>query len=224
VWTPLLKELSLKTNCNFTLIGSKSINAFEEEIKNCKFDFAYVNPVQVWIGYEKQGYMPLARSSVKKVKGIIVVKKDNPIKNLKKLEGATLAFPSPRAIGATLLTQEHLKTLGVNFESKYVKTHSSVYFHVAKGLVKAGGGVKRTLNNQPDYVKNALHIIYTTDGIFPHAFVAHDRVPKNIVHNIQNEWFQIWNEKPDLLSGVPMESPEKPLIEDYKPLKKWILE
>jgi len=224
VWTPLLKELSKKTQCEISLVGSKSIADFDREIRAGKYDFAYANPVQVWMGYQEQGYVPLARSAAKKLTGILVARKDDQIASLKDLEGEKLAFPSPRAIGATLLTQEELQSQGIAFLPRYVKTHSSVYLHVAKGLVRAGGGVGRTLNEQPDYIKKTLRIIYTSRDIFPHAFVAHRDVPASSKDAVQRVWFELWLENPELFSGIPMKSPEVPNVKDYETLEKWIIE
>jgi len=224
VWVPILQELSQKIGCELSLVGSKSIAGFENEIKEGKFDFAYVNPVQVWLGHKKQGYVPLVRSSAKKLKGILVVRKDDQIQGLKELEGEKIAFPSPIAIGATLLPQEELQAQGVGYVPQYVNTHGSVYFHVAKGLMRAGGGVGRTLNEQPDYIKKALRIIYTSRGISPHAFAVHGRVSEAMMNDIQRAWFELWQESPALFSGIPMLNPEKPLVADYESLEKWIIE
>jgi len=224
VWTPLLENLGEIAGCELKLVGSKSIESYELEIREGKFDFAYTNPVQTWMGYTTQGYLPLARSASKKLNGIIVVRKNDRIQLLRELEGEKIAFPSPIAIGATLLPQEDLNRLGVQFVPQYVKTHSSVYFHVAKGLVRAGGGVGRTLNGQPAFIKERLRIIHTTESVFPHAFVAHGRVPKKMIESLQAAWFALWQVQPDLFTGIPMNNPETPLIEDYKSLEKWIIE
>lgn len=223
VWAPLLEKLGEITGCELKLVGSKSIDSFEQEIREGKFEFAYVNPVQVWMGFTVQGYLPLMRSSSKKLQGIIVVKRDDQIQGLKELEGEKVAFPSPIALGATLLPQDDLSQRGIHFLPQYVKTHSSVYFHVAKGLVRAGAGVARTFNEQPAFIKDRLRIIHTTNGVFPHAFVAHGRVPKQVTESIQQAWLALWREQPDIFSGIPMKNPEKPLVEDYESMEKWII-
>ena len=54
--------------------------------------------------------------------------------------GKTLAFPSPRAFGATLLTRADLKRLDIPHDVSYLGTHESVYQDVAQGRHVAGGG------------------------------------------------------------------------------------
>ena len=75
---------------------------------------------------------------------------------------------------ADLATLYHIRII-----PKYVKTHSSVYFHVVNGLTDAGGGVEKTLQEQPLEVRDALKIIYTTREFPSLPVAANPRVPES---------------------------------------------
>lgn len=224
VWTPILDNLKNKTGCEFELVGSKTIIEFENSFKDGVYDFAYMNPYHAVMARKAQGYEPIVRSGVKKLKGILVVKKDSPIQDVKELTGQKVAFPSPNALGASLLMRAELATKhDTNVDAKYVKTHSSVYLHVAKGLTKAGGGVGRTFNEQPDHIKNALRVLYTTTPVNAHPLVVHPRVGDGS-DKVQSAWLTLVKEQGTLFNGIPMKDSIATSYDDYKSLEGFGLE
>lgn len=108
IWRPILDDLQKRTGLRFTLRGSATIPAFEQEIKAGAFDFVYMNPYLITRIKNKQGYIPLVRDVGRSLHGILVVLKDSPIQSVKELAGKTIAFPAPNALGATLLTRSEL--------------------------------------------------------------------------------------------------------------------
>ena len=224
-WTPILEGLKEKTGCAFELVGSRSIIEFEEKFKAGDFDMAYMNPYHAVMARQNQNYQPIVRSSARKLKGILVVRKDDPITDVSALDKKKIAFPSPNALGASLLMRAELaQKHNVNPETLYVKTHSSVYLHVAKGLAEAGGGVGRTLREQPDHIQNALRILYTTTPVNPHPIVIHPRVSKEKQVGIQTALLAIAEEKPEAFGKIPMAKPVAASYQDYKDLDSLGLE
>lgn len=220
VWTPILQELSDKTGCSYVLEGSKNIPEFEQKFKAGKFDLAYMNPYHSVMAFDAQGYVPITRSGDKKLQGILTVRTDSPIQSVADLEGATIAFPSPNALGASLLMRAELATKhGLSFTPKYVSTHSSVYLHVFKELTVAGGGVGRTLREQPDALKQGLRVIYKTEQVFAHPLVVHPRVAPELQASVQAAFLQMAAENPDLVDGIPMRGPVAAALSDYQILR-----
>lgn len=225
VWKPILEALQKRTGCQFELVGSKTIAKFEEAFLRGDYDFAYMNPYHAVMANDAQGYEPIIRSDAKKLKGILVVPEDSPIQHVKELDGATLAFPSPNALGASLLMRAELATQhGIAITPLYVKTHSSVYLHVAKRLASAGGGVGRTLKEQPDAIKSRLRVLYTTHEVYAHPLVAHPRVPSEITQAVQNAWLSLAQEDPSLFDGIPMKKSVATSMQDYNDLQRLELE
>lgn len=225
VWSAVLNVLSSETGCSYELVGSKNISDFERDFKAGFFDLAYMNPYHAIVANRSQGYLPIVRAGDKKLKGILVVKKDSPIKDVSELQGKVLAFPSPNALGASLLMRAELdKKFGVSIKPKYVKTHSSVYLFVAKGLADAGGGVMRTLNEQSDKIKDSLRILYSTTAVNSHPLVVHPRVSDDKRQLIQSAWLSAYNTHAAIFDEIPMVKPISTTYDDYIELQKLGLE
>ena len=225
-WRPILSELEKITSLKFDLVGSSKIPVFEQQFINGEYDIAYMNPYHILTAYKTQGYLPLVRDS-NKLNGVLVVEKNSLIKSVKQLRGKEIAFPSPNALGASLLMRAILiEKFAIKFKSRYVQTHSSVYLHVVKKLVSAGGGVERTLLHQSDAIKNRLRIIYKTPDIVPHPIAIHPRVSASKRKLIKNGLIQLFNTEKGkkLFQRVPINDLVTTNISDYQQLEKYNLE
>jgi phosphonate transport system substrate-binding protein len=224
IWHPILKVLEHKTGHTFNMVGTESIPSFEEAFLSGSYDFAYMNPWHSLLAYDKQGYVPLVRDDSQRLAGILVVRKDSDIDKVTDLDGKNIAFPSPNALGASLLMRADLTLLqGIHFKPIYVDTHSSVYMNVALKQVSAGGGVEQTLKAQQPEIQNLLKIIYKTRSMAPHPVSAHPRVPKAVMQQVIKAFIAM-SQDPEqklLLEKIPMAKPVEASYEDYKPLKQW---
>lgn len=226
IWTPILEKLDEKTPCSYELVGSKNIDEFEKKFQAGDYDLAYMNPFHAVMANDAQGYEPIVRSGAEMLQGILVVKKDSPIKDIKELDGKEVAFPSPNALGASLMMRAELASKGVNVKPKYVKTHDSVYLHVIKGLadIVAGGGVERTFKQQPHDIQDQLRILYETKKVNAHPLVINKKVSAKIKEDIRKAFLEIGQENPELTDKIPMKNPVKTSMQDYQTLKKMGLE
>ncbi len=219
VWTPLLSELSRLTGCMYTLVGSKDIPSFERKFRDGVFDLVYLNPYHSVIANREQGYVQIVRSDSKMLQGILTVRKDAKIDSLEDLQGQEVAFPSPNALGASLLMRTEMEMLhGIRVVPKYVSTHGSVYLHVFKKLAMAGGGVERTLSQQDPRMIDAIKIIYKTQKVNAHPIAIHPRVGVERQQIIQLAFLRISRDSPELLSAVPMKMAVAASSEDYQNL------
>jgi phosphonate transport system substrate-binding protein len=151
-----------------------------------------------------------------------VVRKDSGIRSLDQLSGATLAFPSPAAFAASLLTRAELLNRDIDIRVKYVNSHDSVYRNVAKGLVPAGGGIVRTFNLVDPSVHKELSILWTTSGYTPHAFTAHPDVPAESAAKISQALIDMANEDEGvaLLGKLGMKRLEAAQDTDWNDVRK----
>ncbi len=173
IWQPIIAELTRRTGFKFKLVTTLSIESFEKEFMSGGFDFVYMNPYHI---LKAPRYLPLVADTVP-LRGILVVRRDSPLRSLKELEGKEVAFPSPNALGASLLMRADLaRVQRIKVKPLYVKTHSSVYLHVVQGLTAAGGGVEKSLSEQAPAIRNALRVIYTTREMTPHPVAANRRI------------------------------------------------
>lgn len=227
IWRPILNELEQRTGLNFKLVGSAKIPVFEQKFEQGDYDFAYMNPYHLLVAHECQGYEPLVRDGGRMLKGIMVVSKNSPIQSVQELSGKRVAFPSPNALGASLLMRAELTKLhDVEIIPHYVQTHSSVYLHVALAQTDAGGGVTATLNSQKPDIRQKLRIIYETRPMSPHPISAHPRVPEADRLKVQQALLEMTQTENGaaLLSKIPMRKAVKSSLEDYTPMSSWGLD
>ena len=227
IWTPILKEVSKLSGVQLKLQASPNIPAFEKQFTTGEFDFAYMNPYHAIIANKNQGYIPLLRDNGRSLFGIIVVKKDSPTQSVSELDGKTVAFPSPNALGAALLPRaEFDRTFKIKVDELYVKSHSSVYLNVLLDKAAAGGGIQKTLSQQPDNIRDQLRVLYKTTQVAPHPLVAHPRIDKSIREKVKAAFLELGNTDKGkaLLKMIPMKQIGPADINDYDPLKKMGLE
>ncbi|GMR19466.1 MAG: phosphate/phosphite/phosphonate ABC transporter substrate-binding protein [Gammaproteobacteria bacterium] len=185
LWTPILDYLGEQTGYRLHFRTAQDIPAFERRLAAGEYDLSYMNPYHYTTFHRAPGYEAFARAKDKRIKGIIVVRKDSPVKDLREFSGQILAFPSPAAFAASVLPRAWFNTEGIPITPKYVSSHDSVYRTVARGLYPAGGGVMRTFNNVDPAISDQLRILWTTRPYTPHAIAAHPRVPNKVVQRLQ---------------------------------------
>ena len=227
VWQPILDTLAKETGLAFRLVGSDSIPEFEQEFSQGRFDFVYMNPYHFIHAERSQGYQPLVRDVGRMLYGILVVRKDSLLQSVEELDGKVVAFPAPNALGASLMPRAEFRNVyAIDVEPRYVKSHSSVYLNVALGKVDAGGGVQKTLEQQPENLKRKLRVIHQTQKVVSHPVAAHPRVPADDRQQVKNALLKLGQSEHGraLLSRVPVDVIGVASPEDYKPLMELGLE
>ena len=226
IWSPLLAELSARSGDTYTLTIEPDINEFESAFQRGDYDFAYMNPWHGVVANEAQGYLPIIRDGASTLKGVLVVRADSGINRIEQLERPEIAFPSPNALGASLLMRAELATLhNIEVSPLYVRTHPSVYLNVALGKSIAGGGVMRTLRAQPSAIQEQLKVIYETREISPHPISVHPRVSSEA----RDRFISAVNQAAastrgaTLFAEVPIQAPAAASLDDYLILREWNL-
>ena len=186
LWTPMLEDLSATTGYRIEFRTAPNIPEFERRVAKGEYDIAYMNPYHYTTFNQQPGYRAFARAKDKRLEGVVVVRADSDYQELKDLAGQTLAFPSPAAFAASIVTRATLQNRAIPFEPRYVASHDSVYRSVALGLYPAGGGVMRTFNNAEDDIRSQLRILWISPGYTPHAFAAHPSLDSGVVERIQS--------------------------------------
>lgn len=222
-WVPILERLGQQVGARFELKVPRDIPSFEADVKAGAPDFAYMNPFHQVRAKRAQGYVPLVRDT-ELLTGILVVRKDDPIRELKQLQGQTLAFPAPNAFGASLLIRAQLDEVErVRITPFYARTHTNAYRQTLAGKAAATGGLRATLEREPPEVQAGLRILFETPGAAPHPLSAHPRVPTAVQQAVQAAWLQLAQDKGLQASfqGVPMSRPVKAdHARDYAPLER----
>ena len=185
-WTPLLNRISQETGVQLHFATAPDIREFERRLREGQYDLAYMNPYHYTVFSRVPGYRAFAKEKDKRIRGILVVRHDSGIESLEQLKQQKLAFPSPAAFAASVLTRAHLRNRGIAFEPAYVSSHDSVYRAVAQGLFAAGGGIERTFENVTPEVRSQLRVLWRSQMYTPHAITAHPRVPPEVVEKVMS--------------------------------------
>jgi len=226
IWQPILGELQRRTGISFKLAGMPTIPAFEKELLKGGYDFAYMNPYHLLKPVKSGSYIPLVRDGVN-LRGILVVRKESAIKSPSELDGKTVAFPSPNALGASMMMRaDFAREFKVTVTPLYVKTHDSVYLHVVKGLADAGGGVEKTLEEQEKPIRDALRVLYVSRDLPPHPVAVHPKVSRSDAEKVRRAFLEMADDKAGqgLLARIPMKKPVSTSMNDYLRIKKFDLE
>lgn len=226
-WAPILDKVGLDTQQCFEIKIPATIPDFENAVLSGQADYAFMNPYHAVMAHRAQGYIPLIADDSKKLDGIIVVRKDSPIKNITELNNQKMAFPAPNAFAASLLVRSTLANKNIRIDPEYVKTHSNVYRSVIMGDVAAGGGVNNTFEREPKNVRDKLRILYTTPGYSPHPFAANPRIPKATRDSVVDAFvdLSITEKGRKMLDAAQIPQPIRVhYISDYAPLEALGLE
>lgn len=193
-WQPLIDYISNFTGLDIEFKTAKDIPTFESDLAQGKYDLAYINPYHFVVFNESPGYRSLVHQKDKKIRGLIVVRKDSPIKKIDDLAGAEIAFPAPAAFAATIITSAHLRNNDIPFIPRYVNSHDSVYLAVQRNFFSAGGGIMRTLNTSPENLRKDLRVLWTSEGYTPHPIVTHPNMAEADRQAILNALIAVSND------------------------------
>ena len=222
IWEPIIDEIEKRTGYEFEIVGSPRIPEFETSFMNGEFDFAYMNPYHALVAAQTQGYQPLLRDGGRELFGILVVRDDSMYQSVEDLDGQTIAFPAPNALGASLLIRSDLTNQQhVDFSPMYVSTHGSAYLNVILNQAAAAGGVMGTFRSQPIEISEQLRVLYKTTRVPPHPITAHPRVPEDVQKQVTQAFLDLWKTGygRELLERVPIREVMETSLEDYTELQ-----
>ncbi len=226
-WTPVLERLRAATGASFSLRIAVDIPAFEDSVLAGEPDFAYMNPYHQVMARRAQGFIPLVRDS-KPLTGILVVRKDDPIKSAGELDGKEVAFPAPNAFGASLWIRALLaEREKIRIVPAYVKTHSNAFRYATTGKAAAAGGIGATLNEEPEELRATLRVLLETPGVAPHPLSAHPRIPEATRRLVAETLLSMAQDAAGqaMLREIQMPNPVRADYgRDYQPLEKFGLE
>lgn len=226
-WAPLLENVGQSAKLCFDLVIPETIPAFEKLLFKGQADLAFANPYHAVIAKKRQGYAPLLIDGSVRLSGILTVKADSAIQDVRDLQGHEVAFPSPNAFAASLLIRAELANKGIQITPKYANTHANAYRAVAMGEVPAAGGVNNTWKREDPALRASLRILFETSGYAPHPLMAHPRVSaetrKAVIATFMSLSRNDAGQK--LLDGVQISQPvEARYTRDFAPLEQLKLE
>lgn len=222
IWEPILDRVADAAGIDLTLVGSADIPAFERELATGKLDFAYMNPYHLVVGHDAAGYLPLVRDVGRTLFGIIVVHRDSSIQAPADLDGKTVAFPAPNALGASLLVRAELdRKFQVRITPRYVSSHTSVYLNVVTRQTDAGGGVRALPSSRSPRFKTGCELSTGPPMCPPHPVAVHPRVDGAVRERVRRAFIALGEIESGrrLLAAVPITRIGPAEVSDYEPLR-----
>lgn len=220
-WGPLLDEVGRRAGVSLVFRTASTIPAFGERLAKGDYDLAYMNPYHYKLYSDKPGYRAMAREKGRQLEGVIIVRKDSPVKRIKDLDGATLIFPTPLAFAASILTQAELRSQGIDIRARYVQSHDSVFRGVATGGFEAGGTIMKVFQTTDPALAKNLRVLAKTASYRPHPMAVHPRVPAAVADRIRQAFLGLDQDEVGrkLLAGVAFAGMEAATDKDYNDVR-----
>lgn len=225
-WMPLVQALA-QAGFPCELVVYPSIANFEPEFLQGKADMVYLNPYHMVMAHRAHRYEPLLRST-RQLEGVLVVKKDGPVKDIAQLKDHRISFPAPNAFAASLYIRAVLERQhSLRYETHYALNHRNAIRQVLTADSAAAGVVRRTLEIESQEVQQALRVLYTTPKLSPHPIAVHPRVPVELRRRITETVLALAQDpaQKQLTEAIQMPDPVKAnYAADYAPLERLKLE
>lgn len=168
MFLPLAEALSERLGRPVQFVTAPSFSAFMTRVSEKNYDILYLNPLLCSRALA-HGYHVVAKVGGEPFTGILVVRRDSPLKELDPAQlppRLRIGFPDPGAYAATVMTRRYLSRLGIDvdrrFQVKYFGSQDSALMALYSGLVDMAGTWKPSLRSMPKDVRNDLRVIAET--------------------------------------------------------------
>jgi phosphonate transport system substrate-binding protein len=190
LYQPFIDYLNEATPYQFEIKLSRVYQDTIDRLGNGEIVIASCGPVSYIKASEKFGVSPILRALSKDGKpyyrGIIIVRKDSSIQNLKDLKGKSFAFGQAWSTASHILPEYYLLKSYIRLKDlkhhTFLRHHDSVVNAVLKGEFDAGA-VKDIVAYK--YQKEGLRLIFFTDPIPTVPIVVRKDAPAEMVQSVK---------------------------------------
>lgn len=232
IYGPLVDYLSQHIkHVNFRLEASRNYATYDEKIYANKFHFTLPNPYQTIIAAE-HGYRIFAKmGDDENFRGLIVTRKDSPLKTLDDLKGKKVSYPAPTALAATMMPQYFLHKNGINviddIETVYVGSQESSLMTTYLNKVAAGAVWPLSWKNfvtEHAEMANQLEIKWQTAPLPNNGVVVRDDIPEKLVKQVKNLLLSLHTHEAgrEILARMPLSKFESANYESYQPVRDFV--
>lgn len=209
-----------------------SYGAHELRVMKKSYDFAILNPYQA-LHAQTYGYRIFAKlGSDNKFSGVLVVRRDSPIKSFSDLKGKTISLASPTALAGTMMVRVALKEKGVDIlkdmKVKYVNSLDSPVLSVASGDSDVGGtsysNYEAVLAARPE-LRDKLTAFWNTSTLPNLALVVAETVPGHIVDELRRIFSEHGNNRElgRILKAMRVTAIVPASEESYQPVNRFLI-
>lgn len=193
VFAPLAADLSTVTDCKYRYQSTADFDEFMSQLKNQKYDIAFVQPFDYVQIAAAHGYIPLAARN-ESLHAVIVTQPKSNIRRLKDLQGKTVALP-PSVAAVSYLTRVMLDHEGLkvpeDVDLLHTKNHGSCMHKVLIGKVDACATAPTTLRLFEVKNRHKLRIIARSPTIPSALFVVRSDISDENFLKLQQKLLDI---------------------------------
>jgi phosphonate transport system substrate-binding protein len=190
-FSPLAEYLGDRLGREVVLRISPDYSRHIELIGRDQVDLAYLGPApyvqMVALHGEKPTLARLVTSGSPTFRGIIIVRRGAPIKDLSDLRGKRFAFGDPGSTMSSLLPRYMLRQAGIGLGDLgghvFLRNHQNVVLGVLMGQFDAGA-VKSEIYDE--YRHLGLQALAETPPVSEHLFVAAGNLPPELVRELRH--------------------------------------
>ncbi len=232
IYGPILDRLNAENpEFRFRLEASRDYAAFERKLEARTVHFALPNPYQT-LRCEASGYRIFGKmGDDRNFRGLLLVRRDSGIHEVRDLSGKRIAYPAPTALAATMMPKYFLQTHGLDVaretRSLYVGTQESVILSVLYGSAEAGGTWPvpwlAFLHEHPEQARQ-LVVQWQTETLPSNGLVVRDDVPAEVTLRVEQVLFRL-HEDPEgrrLLARIPLSRFESASSATYDPVRRFL--
>jgi len=224
---PLIDYLNKKMpDVTFQMASSPSYQEFNSRLAGGYFHFAITNPYQA-LEAVKHGYKIYAKmGDDEKCRGLIIVKKDGPVKKLADLKNKTISFPAPTEMAATIMSLYYLHTQGLDvnhdIKKQYTVSHESsimnVYLGKTMGAASWSLAWKRFELQNPEFASK-LQVKWETPALINNACLVRSDVADELAGKVTALLLAMKNDVQGkkILDNIFISTFETASIDTYKP-------
>ncbi|MDD5297100.1 MAG: phosphate/phosphite/phosphonate ABC transporter substrate-binding protein [Rhodocyclaceae bacterium] len=231
VYGPIMDRLNASIpEAHFSLEASRNYEEFDKKLYARHFDLALPNPYQTVTalghGYRVFGKM----GDDDQFRGIILVRKDSPVRKVSDLKGKALSFPAATALAATMMPQRFLHEHGLpirDYQPLYVGSQESSIMNVFLGTTAAGATWPPPWQAfVKDHPENAaqLKIMWTTESLRNNGLVVRDDFPPQLLQKVEHVLFTLQDSEAGraILASLPLSRFEAANEETYRPVRDYV--
>lgn len=216
---------------NFKLEASRNYKAFEEKLQRRELEVALPNPYQTILSL-KYGYKIFAKmGDDNNFRGLIILRKDSPIKTILDLKNKKISYPAATALAATMMPQYYLYKNGINIlkdvKNMYVGSQESsilnAYMKESDAACTWPPPWILFVKNNPEKASQ-LDVKWETQSLVNNGLVIRDDLVLQLRDKIRKVLFLLPNSERGrkILQTMELSNFEPADEQTYKPVKEFL--
>jgi phosphonate transport system substrate-binding protein len=227
LFAPLARDIGTELGKKVLLTSSATFETMIDDIKQARFDIAYIQPFDYVKFAKSAGYVPVA-TRAETLTSVVVVKEGSPVTKLSQLKGRSFGMPPEFAavsyLNRFMLGKAGLKP-GTDVKMVFLASHMNCLQELMIGSVDACGVSPSALRLAQIQLKSRFRTIDTSPPVPSPLFVVKSTLPRkerDAVTRILTTT-TLENVKPELRRMYYADDGKKPFIPasdlDYEPIR-----